>query len=194
MKTDASRPRALSPKRFSLLELSAPQLLVVSFVVLITLGWLGFLVLPGLYEGDPMNWVDALFISASAVCVTGLSSIDVPVVLSFWGELWLLALIQSGALGILTFASMVAAAAGRRSGLEVEEAAGSFTAILPSGTPRQMLRTILGVTFACEAIGALALLACWWGEYGFGRTRSGSRSSTRSRPSATRASRSSRRA
>ena len=32
-----------------------------------------------------------------------------------------------------------------------------------------MLRTILGVTFACEAIGALALLACWWGEHGFGR-------------------------
>ena len=33
-----------------------------------------------------MNWVDALFISASAVCVTGLASIDVPVVLSFWGS------------------------------------------------------------------------------------------------------------
>jgi trk system potassium uptake protein TrkH len=32
-----------------------------------------------------------------------------------------------------------------------------------------MLRTILGVTVACEAVGALALLACWWGEHGFGR-------------------------
>jgi trk system potassium uptake protein TrkH len=116
-----------------------------------------------------MSWVDALFIAASAVCVTGLASIDVPVVLSFWGELWLLVLIQAGALGILTFATSIAVAAGRRAGLEVEEAAGSFTAILPSGTPRQMLRTILGVTVACEAVGALALLACWWGEHGFGR-------------------------
>ncbi len=142
---------------------------MISFLVLTTIGWLGFLVLPGLYEGEPMRWVDALFIAASAVCVTGLTSVDIPIVLSFWGELWLLVLIQSGALGILTFATSVAVAAGRRAGLEVEEAAGSFTAILPSGTPRQILRTILGVTLACEAVGALALLACWWGEHGFGR-------------------------
>lgn len=142
---------------------------MISFLGLTTVGWLGFLVLPGLYEGEPMGWVDALFLSASAVCVTGLVPIDVPVVLSFWGELWLLLLIQSGALGILTFATSVAVAAGRRAGLDVEEAAGSFTAILPSGTPRQILRTILGATLACEAVGALALLACWWGEHGFGR-------------------------
>jgi trk system potassium uptake protein TrkH len=168
VKPDASRHRSL-PKRSFRFDPSASQLLVISFLVLTSLGWLGFLVLPGLYEGDPMSWVDALFIAASAVCVTGLASIDVPVVLSFWGELWLLVLIQAGALGILTFATSIAVAAGRRAGLEVEEAAGSFTAILPSGTPRQMLRTILGVTVACEAVGALALLACWWGEHGFGR-------------------------
>lgn len=168
MKPDASRHRP-PPKRSFRFDPSAPQLLVISFLILTTLGWLGFLALPGLYEGDPMSWVDALFIAASAVCVTGLASIDVPVVLSFWGEVWLLLLIQAGALGILTFATSVAVAAGRRAGLDVEEAAGSFTAILPSGTPRQMLRTILGVTVACEAVGALALLACWWGDYGFGR-------------------------
>lgn len=167
MKTDASRPRALSPKRSPLIELSAPQLLVVSFVALITLGWLGFLLLPGLYAGAPMNWVDALFISASAVCVTGLSTIDVPVVLTFWGELWLLALIQSGALGILTFAAMVARAAGRRAGLDVEEAAGTFAAILPAGAHVHLLRTILGMTIVCEAVGALFLLVLWWGDYGF---------------------------
>lgn len=116
-----------------------------------------------------MDWVDALFISASAVCVTGLASVDVPVVLSFWGELWLLLLIQAGGLGILTFAAMAAAVVGRRTGLDVEEASGSFTAILPSGTPRQMLRTILGFTLACEAVGALALIACWWPAEGFVR-------------------------
>jgi trk system potassium uptake protein len=122
---------------------------------LITLGWLGFLGLPGLYAGEPMGWVDALFISASAVCVTGLATIDVPVVLSFWGELWLLGLIQAGALGILTFAALVARAAGRRAGLDVEK------------LPAQLLRTILGVTLVCEAAGALCLLALWWGEHGF---------------------------
>jgi trk system potassium uptake protein TrkH len=147
-------------------DLSASQLLVISFIGLVVLGWLGFLFLPGLYEAAPMNWVDALFISASAVCVTGLTPIDVPNVLSFWGELWLVALIQAGALGILTFAAMVAAAAGRRSGLDIEEAAGGFASVLPRGTPRQMLWTIFGVTIAVEAAGALLLFALWVPDHG----------------------------
>jgi trk system potassium uptake protein TrkH len=166
VKTDAlfSRPlRSLA----ELGDLSASQLLVVSFVGLVTVGWLGFLFLPGLYEGAPMSPVDALFISASAVCVTGLSPIDVQNVLSFWGELWLALLIQAGALGILTFAAMVVAAAGRRSGLDVEEAAGGSASVLPRGTPRQMLGTIVGVTIAVEAAGALALCVLWIGDRGF---------------------------
>ena len=165
MKTDElfSRPlRSLD----ELAALSASQLLVVSFVGLVVIGWLGFLFLPGLYESEPMSWIDALFISASAVCVTGLATVDVPRVLSFWGELWLLLLIQAGALGILTFAAMVVAAAGRRSGLDVEEVAGGFAAVLPRGTPRQMLSTIFGVTIALEAAGGLVLFLLWLGDHG----------------------------
>jgi trk system potassium uptake protein TrkH len=153
-------------RRRDLADLSAPQLLVISFLGMITAGWLGFLLLPGLYEGAPMSSVDALFVSASAVCVTGLSPIDVPHVLSFWGELWLATLIQAGALGILTFAAMVAAAAGRRSGLDVEEAAGGFASVLPRGTPRQMLETIFGVTIAVEAAGAVLLFLLWAPSHG----------------------------
>lgn len=170
VKTAASRQRPGARSRGLRLDLSASQALVLSFVALIVLGWQGFLWLPGLYEGSPMGWVDALFISASAVCVTGLSTIDVPVVLSFWGELWLLLLIQSGALGILTFAAMIVRAAGRRAGLDVEEAAGSYSSVLPLGTPGQLLRTILGVTLVCEAIGAVGLTLLWWGEFGFVRS------------------------
>lgn len=162
MKADASRSRRAADRRALPFELTAPQLLVLSFAALIAIGWLGFMVLPGLYEAAPMSAVDALFLAASAVCVTGLSTVDLPVVLSFAGELWLLVLIQAGGLGILTFAALVAAAAGRRAGLEVEEAAGSISAILPIGTPRQMLRTVIGVTLTCEAIGAAALFGCWW--------------------------------
>lgn len=162
MKADASRSRRAADRRALPFELTAPQLLVLSFAGLIAIGWLGFMALPGLYEAAPMSAVDALFLAASAVCVTGLSTVDLPVVLSFAGELWLLVLIQAGGLGILTFAALVAAAAGRRAGLEVEEAAGSISAILPIGTPRQMLRTVIGVTLTCEAIGAAALFGCWW--------------------------------
>lgn len=49
-----------------------------------------------------IGWVDALFISTSAVCVTGLSSIDISTTLTLNGQWMLLGLIQAGGLGVMT--------------------------------------------------------------------------------------------
>jgi hypothetical protein len=58
--------------------LSAPQLVALSFVGLIAVGTDGFLFLPGLYTGEPLAWVDALFMATSAVCVTVLVVVGDP--------------------------------------------------------------------------------------------------------------------
>jgi len=55
-------------------SLRPTQLLVASFILLIGFGTLGFLVLPGLYVGEELGFLDALFTATSAVCVTGLAS------------------------------------------------------------------------------------------------------------------------
>jgi len=57
-------------------SLTPPELFVGSFLALILLGTVGFMVLPGLYANEPLNWVDALFTATSAVCVTGLIVVD----------------------------------------------------------------------------------------------------------------------
>ena len=75
-------------------DLSAPQLLLGSFAALIAIGTAGFQVLPGLWIGERPGFVDALFMATSAVCVTGLAVLDVSARMTFWGQLWLLALIQ----------------------------------------------------------------------------------------------------
>jgi len=93
-------------------DLSAPQLLVGSFAALIAAGTAGFLGLPGLWIGARPGFVDALFMATSAVCVTGLSVLDVSSRMTFAGQLWLLALIQLGGLGIVTLAALAAAALG----------------------------------------------------------------------------------
>ncbi|MDX1649007.1 MAG: potassium transporter TrkH, partial [Myxococcota bacterium] len=95
-------------------RLSAPRLLVLSFLGLITLGTLGFALVPGLARDGTLSWVDALFMATSAVCVTGLTVVDVSSELTGAGQAWLLLLIQAGALGILTFAGAVAGIAGGR--------------------------------------------------------------------------------
>lgn len=77
-------------------------LFVISFLVLILIGTL-LLMLPRTTPGQPLSFVDALFMATSGVCITGLSVIDASVRLTGFGQTVLLVLIQLGALGIMTF-------------------------------------------------------------------------------------------
>lgn len=80
---------------------SSSRLLIISFALTAAVGAM-CLKLPWANRGA-LSWVDAWFVSVSAVCVTGLSPIDVGAVLTPFGKGVLLALIQVGGLGILTF-------------------------------------------------------------------------------------------
>jgi trk system potassium uptake protein TrkH len=133
---------------------------------LIAVGTVGFRVLPGLYTGPALGWVDALFMATSAVCVTGLSVVDVSQALTFWGQGWLLILIQAGGLGILTLAGLVVSLVGGRMGLEAEEAASGPGSVLPPAAAARMLRTAVGFTLALEAVGGGVLWAAWWKDFG----------------------------
>ncbi|SEL50401.1 TrkH family potassium uptake protein [Parapedobacter koreensis] len=77
-------------------------LFVISFLALIFIGAL-LLMLPRTTPGQPLNFVDALFMATSGVCITGLSVIDVATRLTGFGQMVLLVLIQLGGLGIMTF-------------------------------------------------------------------------------------------
>lgn len=153
-------------RRFVPADLSAPQLLVGSFALLIATGTLGFLVLPGLWVGARPGFVDALFMATSAVCVTGLSVVDVSSRMTVFGQVWLLLLIQFGGLGIVTIAALAAAALGRRTSLEVEEAAAGPTTLLPEAGPRALVRAVVAATLLIEAAGAFALWLAWWPSMG----------------------------
>jgi len=66
----------------------------------------------------PLGIIDALFISTSGVCVTGLSPVDISTNLGFLTQLILLALIQIGGLGVMTAMMLIPIATGRRIGLK----------------------------------------------------------------------------
>ena len=76
-------------------------LFVISFLVLILAGTL-LLMLPRT-TWQPLPFVDALFISTSAVCITGLSTVDIATRFTGFGHAVILVLIQMGALGMMTF-------------------------------------------------------------------------------------------
>lgn len=83
--------------------LNPAQLFIISFIALILLGT-ALLSLPkATYTG--ISFVDALFTSTSAVCVTGLIVVDTSTYFTTFGQTVILILIQLGGLGIMTFTS-----------------------------------------------------------------------------------------
>ncbi|WP_262245315.1 TrkH family potassium uptake protein [Parapedobacter soli] len=77
-------------------------LFVISFLVLILVGTL-LLMLPKTTTGPPLPFVDALFMATSAVCITGLATVDIATRFTEFGHTIILILIQLGGLGIMTF-------------------------------------------------------------------------------------------
>ncbi len=81
-------------------------ILAISFIIIIFIGS-GLLLLPKCtVEG--INWIDSLFVSTSAVCVTGLSPVDIPTTFTTAGLTVIIILIQIGGLGVMTFTSFFA--------------------------------------------------------------------------------------
>src|SRR4030043_1109910 len=88
------------------------QVLAISFVAAILLGAL-LLWLPFCPASGRVFFIDALFPSTSAVCVTGLVVVDTATYFTITGKCIILLLIQLGGLGVMTFSTMVLLAAGR---------------------------------------------------------------------------------
>jgi len=104
----------LSQRLISLLGLQPAQLLIVSFLMTILIGTF-LLTLPvSSTHQQGLGFIDALFTATSATCVTGLIVKDTGVYFSLFGQLVILALIQIGALGIMTFSVTLFLAMGKR--------------------------------------------------------------------------------
>ena len=83
-------------------------MLAVSFLVIILVGS-GVLLMPRCIQpGVHLSWIDSLFTTTSAVCVTGLTTIDVPSTFTSLGQLVIMVLIQVGGLGMMTITSFFA--------------------------------------------------------------------------------------
>ncbi|MDE5567728.1 MAG: potassium transporter, partial [Muribaculaceae bacterium] len=77
-----------------------------SFIVFILIG--SFLLMLPKCTTQPISYVDSLFVSTSAVCITGLTPVDIPSTFTPLGLLILSILIQIGGLGVITFTSFFA--------------------------------------------------------------------------------------
>lgn len=139
------------------LKLQPAQVILLSFAGWILLGAL-ILVLPvSANPGKTISFVDALFMSTSATCVTGLSSISLPDQFSLFGQIVMLILAQVGGLGIMTLSSSMAVIMGKH--LQMKEQV-IMQDVLDASSSEELLGLVVDIiryTFVIEFIGAVVL-------------------------------------
>ncbi len=133
------------------------QLVALSFLALIATGTCLLLIPAAAARPTPLTPVEALFTATSAVCVTGLVVVDTGRDLGLLGQGIVLALIQCGGLGLMTFGSFLLVSLRGREDLGTRIYVEQVHGALPHVTPATLLRRILLFTVAAEGLGALAL-------------------------------------
>ena len=137
---------------------SNPALLLSgTFLVLIIIGTILLLVPRSTLPHIRLSIVDSLFVATSAVCVTGLSPVDISSTFTLGGQLVILVLIQIGALGVMTVTSFFTLFYMGETGLFSQFA---LKDMIGSDTFSSLFSTLLyivGFTFAIETAGVLLL-------------------------------------
>ena len=156
--------------RMSIHLLRSPaRMSILGFALLVAVGT-ALLMLPQSAAGSPMGFVDALFMSTSASCVTGLSVLDIGRQLTLFGQLVILMLIQVGGLGIMTVSTLLLMMMKGRPTLSGQAIIkDTFTYGEDKQTVGSVLKAIFITALAIEAAGALCLYlrtapATGWGQ------------------------------
>lgn len=132
------------------------EILFIFFIFVIFLGTI-FLTLPLSWNsGFEYSFIDSLFTSVSAVCVTGLSTVDITN-MSMFGKLVLLFLIQVGGLGLITFSYMFLALPRKRLTIANMKLIQNYFTDEDILDPRQIIKIVLRFTLVIEFFGAVLL-------------------------------------
>lgn len=110
-------------------------------------------------SGERARLLDAVFTSTSAVCVTGLVTVDTGTYWSLPGQLVILGLIQVGGLGLMTLASLTVVLISRRLGVRARLVAQAQTRTLSTADIGRVVRNVIVFTAVSEALAAVILTA-----------------------------------
>ena len=151
---------------FERIHLSSSQIIILGFSLLIFLGAL-LLTLPVAKAGEgAAPFMDALFTSTSAVCVTGLVVHDTATYWSPFGQAVILILIQIGGMGVVTMAVAVTIISGKKIGLMQRSTLQEAISAHRVGGIVKLTRFILKTTLLIELLGSIVLGIIFTGDFG----------------------------
>lgn len=138
-------------------DFTPAQILVISFALVIFTGAV-LLTMPfSARPGVTISFVDALFTSTSAVCVTGLTCIDTVTNYSVPGQVIIMLLIQFGGLGIMTLVTFGMASIGQHVSLKFSLFAREDRPSHTSIGLLELIKYVFWITMTIEFLGALCM-------------------------------------
>ena len=143
------------------------QIILLSFLFMILLGT-ALLMLPiSTTNHQGLAWIDALFVSTSASCVTGLTVVDLHNDLTTFGTIVMLMLIQVGGLGIMTLATLAVHTMGYR--FRLRESLVLQESLNQGGQAglMELIRRMIKYTLTIEIFFAVVLAAHFYPEFGW---------------------------
>lgn len=148
------------------IHLSSFQVIILGFAAVILTGSL-LLTLPQATAGPGRaGFLDALFTSVSAVCVTGLVVQDTASYWSGFGQFVILTLIQIGGMGVVTIAVSIAMISGRKISLMQRSTMQEAISAHHVGGIVKLTGFILRTTLIVEALGAALLASVFIRDFG----------------------------
>ena len=134
---------------------SPARIIALGFALVILVGSLLLMLPCSIQDGVTVRYIDALYTSTSAVCVTGLIAIDAGDTFTPLGQFFLAMLIQVGGLGVTSVGAGLILAAGKKfsfkgrllikEGLNVD----SFKGVV------SLVKSVLLMTFCFELVGVI---------------------------------------
>jgi len=144
-------------------------IIFLSFALVILIGTI-FLLLPISVQdsSNSLGFVDSLFISTSAVCVTGLTTIpNLSITLSVFGKIVLAVLIQIGGLGLVTIVSFFFLSLGRRINFSSKKVMRDALNQSSFKQLQSIIRYIIVITIIFEVLGTVMNMFVFINDYSF---------------------------
>lgn len=148
-------------------HVSSFQVIILGFMLVILLCSLCLTLPLATRDGQGASFLDALFTSTSAVCVTGLVLHDTASYWSMFGQAVILFLIQIGGMGVVTVSVAVAIFSGRKISLMQRSTMRESISAPQVGGIVRMTEFILKTVFLVELLGAVAMAPVFVRDFGF---------------------------
>lgn len=153
-------------KGHQILNIAPAKILVLSFAVLILIG-AALLSMPfSSRSGEWTPFINSLFTATSASCITGLVVYDTYTYWSTAGQIIILALIQTGALGIITLATFFSILLRKKVGLKGMILAQESINFFSYSDVLRIIRKIVTITVVIELFGAILLSSSFVPKFG----------------------------